>query len=66
MTESLTLFKTIVNSGHFNNAAIILFMNKCDLFAQKLITKPITSAFPEYTGRIITIKQYRKTNIKKK
>jgi GTPase SAR1 family protein len=49
--EALKLFKEICTSKWFSSSAIILFMNKSDLFQKKLLEgKSITTAFPEYTG----------------
>ena len=50
MQESLKLFKSIVNNIHFLHIPFIIFFNKDDLFAEKIKTKSICSAFPEYRG----------------
>jgi len=50
MLESLQLFKSICNNRFFRQAGMILFLNKKDLFAEKLRFSPITVCFPEYTG----------------
>jgi guanine nucleotide-binding protein G(i) subunit alpha len=50
MTEALTLFDEIANSRWFKNTSIMLFLNKRDLFAEKIEKKAITVTFPEYTG----------------
>lgn len=50
MHEALNLFSEICNSRFFAETAMILFLNKRDLFAEKILTKNITSAFPEYEG----------------
>jgi guanine nucleotide-binding protein subunit alpha len=51
MTESITLFDNVVNSPVFNDASIILFLNKVDLFAEKLRRGVLLSnLFPNYTG----------------
>lgn len=50
MHESLILFQTISNSDWLNKTSMILFLNKKDLFAEKIKTSPLTIAFPEYTG----------------
>jgi len=50
MHESLKLFKEICNSKWFINTAIILFLNKDDLFQQKIKTVDLKVAFPEYNG----------------
>jgi len=49
--ESLKLFHEICQSKWFGQTAIILFLNKSDLFQEKITAgKPITSAFPDYKG----------------
>ncbi|PAA67227.1 hypothetical protein BOX15_Mlig003673g1, partial [Macrostomum lignano] len=50
MTESLKLFDSICNNQWFVNTAIILFLNKMDLFQQKIQYSPLRLCFPEYTG----------------
>lgn len=46
------LFETIANSKWFERSAMILFLNKMDLFTEKVEsgTAPITRYFPDYTG----------------
>lgn len=48
--ESLQLFGEICNSRWFDETAIILFLNKDDLFREKLLKTPITVGYPEYKG----------------
>jgi len=50
MSEALTLFDSICNSRWFTSTPIILFMNKNDLFREKLKTRPIEKYFCDYTG----------------
>ncbi|XP_031425603.1 guanine nucleotide binding protein (G protein), alpha activating activity polypeptide O, b [Clupea harengus] len=50
MHESLTLFDSICNNKFFVDTSIILFLNKKDLFAEKIPKAPLTVCFPEYTG----------------
>eukprot|EP00483_Globobulimina_turgida_P004439 UN04448 len=50
MDESLELFNIVANSRYFHHASMILFLNKSDLFADKIKTKPLTICFPEYEG----------------
>jgi len=50
MAESLRLFSDICNHQWFLDSAIILFLNKSDVFSEKVQHIPITCAFPEYTG----------------
>jgi len=50
LEEALNLFENICNSRWFRDTSIILFLNKCDLFREKILRVPLTVAFPEYTG----------------
>ncbi|CCH59901.1 hypothetical protein TBLA_0C00870 [Henningerozyma blattae CBS 6284] len=52
MRESVMLFETLVNSKWFRDTPFILFLNKTDLFAQKIARSPLRAHFPEYTGRV--------------
>jgi guanine nucleotide-binding protein subunit alpha len=50
MIESLSLFGEVIESQWFKNTPIILFLNKVDLFRQKLPSHPLSLAFSTYTG----------------
>ncbi|EJU04442.1 G protein alpha-subunit [Dacryopinax primogenitus] len=50
MQEALTLFDSICNSRWFVKTSIILFLNKIDLFADKLPVSPLSDYFPDFTG----------------
>lgn len=50
MQESLVLFESVINSRWFLRTSVILFLNKIDLFKQKLSKVPLVQYFPEYTG----------------
>ncbi|KAG9051661.1 Guanine nucleotide-binding protein alpha-2 subunit [Tulasnella sp. UAMH 9824] len=50
MTESLTLFDSIVNSRWFSRMSVILFLTKIEVFKAKLAKAPFERYFPEYTG----------------
>jgi len=50
MMESLKLFKEICNSKWFTDTSMILFLNKEDLFAEKIKKVDLKVCFPEYTG----------------
>ena len=52
MMESMKLFDSICNNRWFEDTSIILFLNKKDLFAEKIVKSPLTIAFPEYTGKL--------------
>jgi len=48
--ESLKLFDEICNSKWFNSTSIILFLNKKDLFEEKIKVTDLSLCFPDYTG----------------
>ena len=50
MRESLALFETIISYPWFQESSIILFMNKTDLFMEKIERSPISTHFPGYRG----------------
>jgi guanine nucleotide-binding protein G(i) subunit alpha len=50
MVESLTLFDEICNSKWFRKTSMILFLNKRDIFAEKIAEWPLSNYFREYTG----------------
>ncbi|CAG9864193.1 unnamed protein product, partial [Phyllotreta striolata] len=50
MQESLKLFDSICNNKWFTDTSIILFLNKKDLFEDKIRKSPLTICFPEYAG----------------
>ncbi|CAN3365543.1 guanine nucleotide-binding protein alpha-2 subunit [Diutina catenulata] len=50
LEESLTLFDSVVNSRWFARTSIVLFLNKIDVFADKLKYSPLENHFPDYTG----------------
>jgi len=50
MTESLLLFDEICNSRWFTDTSIILFLNKTDLFKEKILKVNLNICFPEYDG----------------
>jgi hypothetical protein len=51
MHESMKLFDSICNNKWFTETSIILFLNKKDLFEEKIAHSPLTICFPEYNGR---------------
>ncbi|KAF2452936.1 G-protein alpha subunit [Lineolata rhizophorae] len=53
MHEALMLFESISNSKYFERSALILFLNKIDLFREKLSggMSPIRKHFPDYRGK---------------
>ena len=50
MTESTKLFESICNNKWFVDTSIILFLNKKDLFEEKIRHSPLSVCFPEYKG----------------
>ncbi|XP_020856454.1 guanine nucleotide-binding protein G(i) subunit alpha-3 isoform X2 [Phascolarctos cinereus] len=50
MHESMKLFDSICNNKWFTDTSIILFLNKKDLFEEKIRRSPLTICYPEYTG----------------
>ncbi|KAJ3063953.1 guanine nucleotide-binding protein subunit alpha [Podochytrium sp. JEL0797] len=49
MVESLNLFSTICNHPMFKSTPLIVFLNKVDLFEQKLKHTPLKEYFPSFT-----------------
>eukprot|EP00002_Diphylleia_rotans_P036018 TRINITY_DN78_c0_g1_i1.p1 TRINITY_DN78_c0_g1~~TRINITY_DN78_c0_g1_i1.p1 ORF type:complete len:352 (-),score=102.98 TRINITY_DN78_c0_g1_i1:352-1407(-) len=50
MKESLLLFDEICNSRWFIDTSMILFLNKTDLFREKIQKTDLTVCFPSYKG----------------
>ncbi|KAH6871286.1 heterotrimeric G protein alpha subunit A [Coprinopsis sp. MPI-PUGE-AT-0042] len=50
MVESLVLFESVINSRWFSRTSIIFFLNKIDVFKNKLPKVPLERYFPEYAG----------------
>jgi len=50
IVEALNLFEEICNSRWFRETAMILFLNKRDLFAEKCQKVSLSVCFPDYTG----------------
>ncbi len=51
MDESLKLFDEICNSKWFADVNIILFLNKSDIFAEKIKKVDLNVCFPDYKGK---------------
>jgi len=51
IAEALTLFEDIANSQFFKSSSMILFLNKRDLFAEKIQKVSLRTCFSEYEGR---------------
>lgn len=50
MVEALNLFEEICNSRWFRDTSMILFLNKRDLFAEKIQKVSLRVCFPDYDG----------------
>ena len=48
MEESIKIFSETINSPSFENTPFILFLNKDDLFKEKIKRVPLTVCFPDY------------------
>lgn len=59
MYEALMLFESIANSKYFERSALILFLNKIDLFREKLSSgmSPLSRYFSDYHGRNDDVRQ---------
>lgn len=51
MLDSLELFEEISHNGFLENTEFIVFLNKHDLFVDKLKTSNLSMCFPDYDGR---------------
>jgi len=51
MHEAVQLFDEICNSQWFLHTSMMLFLNKRDLFADKIVKVPLTVCYPEYDGK---------------
>jgi len=50
MTESITLFEEVCKNQWFRSTSIMLFLNKKDLFEEKIQKVPLKNYFPDYDG----------------
>lgn len=50
LQEALDVFGEIANLKFFTNTSIILFLNKTDLFAEKIKRVPLSECFKDYFG----------------
>ena len=58
MDEALRLFNSILNNKWFLDTSVILFLNKKDLFQEKIKERPLTDCFPDYRGSSFYTHQY--------
>ena len=50
LMESLMIFEDICNKPYFRNTSMILFLNKIDLFEEKIERVDLQELFPDYDG----------------
>jgi len=50
MEESLHVFEQMLNLSAFKDTCTLLFLNKTDLFREKIQTVNMSDTFPDYTG----------------
>uniref|UniRef100_A0A0R3RTV1 Guanine nucleotide-binding protein G(Q) subunit alpha n=1 Tax=Elaeophora elaphi TaxID=1147741 RepID=A0A0R3RTV1_9BILA len=50
MRQSQRIFKTIAQSDYFKNSSIVLFLNKYDIFQEKIRCSSLKKCWPEYNG----------------
>ncbi|CAJ0583577.1 unnamed protein product, partial [Mesorhabditis spiculigera] len=50
MLQNFEIFRTIVTSDFFRHCAVVLFMNKYDIFREKLTRASLRGCYPEYKG----------------
>ncbi|KAL1960451.1 hypothetical protein VTO42DRAFT_7750 [Malbranchea cinnamomea] len=50
MHEAMMLFESLVNGEWFKRKPVILFLNKMDLFKEKITYSPISKHFPDFQG----------------
>ncbi|XP_054164956.1 guanine nucleotide-binding protein subunit alpha-11-like [Oppia nitens] len=64
MEESQALFHTIISCEWFAESSIILFLNKKDLFEEKIQSSHLIDYFPEYDGPIRNARKAREFVLK--
>ena len=52
MRESLALFELINNYPWFKESSVILFLNKTDLFYEKITRSKLADHFPAFQGNV--------------
>eukprot|EP01132_Coremiostelium_polycephalum_P009366 gene9366-11504_t len=50
MHDSLKLWNEIITNPYFKNTSFVLFLNKNDLFREKICKVPLSTYFSDYTG----------------
>lgn len=59
LDESLNLFSQIVNNRFFREASFVLFLNKFDLFREKILYsgRHLRLYFPDYKGNRVLLQE---------
>jgi hypothetical protein len=57
MADAIVLFNQMVNHPLLSSRDFILFLNKKDIYEQKVKRISIKNYFPEYTGKIFSVSQ---------
>jgi hypothetical protein len=52
--ESLNLWKEVTGSLWLKNQSFILFLNRSDLFKEKIKVRPLSQYFKDYTGTFLS------------
>ena len=52
LKESLALFETILRYPWFEKSSIVLFLNKEDIFKEKIMKSDLARYFPTYQGTV--------------
>jgi hypothetical protein len=63
MHESLQIFEEVCNNRWFENVSMILFLNKKDLFEEKIKRIDLKVCFKEYDGKDVNISECDQKNI---
>ena len=50
MAESLEIFESVINSDWFKSKQVVVFLNKIDLFEEKLMNSNIEEYHPDFVG----------------
>lgn len=58
MHESLHLFNSICNHRYFAATSIVLFLNKKDVFIEKIKKAHLNMCFPDYDGELLTTRVF--------
>lgn len=61
LEESLKLFQKLTGSQWFSEIAFILFLNKSDLFEQKIKKRPLTDFFEDYDSFVERLSDSKST-----